>query len=418
MAQRRKESGKLRVLMVIPFDNIYPPMNGGMLRCFNLLNQLAKNFEVTALIKQDKKSFLKSAEHFPAIKNCSLLSTADNKKDVGLFSFLPKRYRDMVQFRIWNRSLRESAGSDYLLLYPQLKEFLKENSTDIVIIEDVSILNLAKIVRRYQSKAEIIYDAYNVNTILAKVALAKGEITDKEFNSIQTSEINIKKYTTRIFACSQADLEKITQMNDGLVHGKVVPNGVNIPEWHSVDNGKDRNSHHILFCGSLDYFPNQEGLKWFCTDVFPLILEKVPDTKLIVVGRGDPGEELKRLLRHDSIINHGKVEKVDTYYRNSGLAIVPLLSGSGTRLKLVEAMAFDTAVVSTSIGAEGINYTDGQNILIGDTREDFSVQVIKLITNRVIAEKIASNALQFVKKEYDWNIIGQSMTEYLRGMVA
>ena len=102
-------------------------MNGGMLRCFNLLNQLAKNFEVTALMKQSADSFLKSAEYFPAIKNCRLLSTADNKKVAGLFSFLPRRYRNMIQFRIWNRSLRESTGSDYLLLYPQLKKFLRKN---------------------------------------------------------------------------------------------------------------------------------------------------------------------------------------------------------------------------------------------------------------------------------------------------
>ena len=254
---------------------------------------------------------------------------------------------------------------------------------------------------------------------MAKSALDNGEITDKQYDSILISETNIKKYTHRIFACSQADLEKISHMNGGLINGKVVPNGVNIPEWNrNSNNSIKRNFNQIIFCGSLDYFPNREGLKWFCTEVFPLILVKVPDAKLIVVGKGNEGEELNRLLRHASIINYGMVEAVDMYYRNSGLAIIPLLSGSGTRLKLVEAMAYNTAVVSTSIGAEGINYTDGQNILIGDTPEAFSLQVIKLIENHQMAEEIADNALDFVKKEYDWNIIGRSMAEYLRRDVA
>src|SRR5258705_11349925 len=103
------------ILVVIPFDNIYPPMNGGSLRCFNLLNQLCKYFNVTALMHQDRDSFLQSVIEFPALRDCNLLSTKENKRNLDPFFFIPAKYRDAVKFRIWNRSLSEPADTNYLL---------------------------------------------------------------------------------------------------------------------------------------------------------------------------------------------------------------------------------------------------------------------------------------------------------------
>src|SRR5579863_2461707 len=129
------------VLVVIPFDNIFPPMNGGMLRCFNLLNQLCKYFQVTALMNQDRDSFMQSAVEFPAIKNCRIFSTKENTNERDLFSFLPVKYAKSVRFRYWNRSLFETADDNYLLLYPQLRKILKKDPFDYVILEDMAITN-------------------------------------------------------------------------------------------------------------------------------------------------------------------------------------------------------------------------------------------------------------------------------------
>src|SRR5258705_6406459 len=125
------------VLMVIPFNNIYPPASGGMQRCFNLLNQLCKHYNVTALMHQDRNSFMKSSAEFPAIGKCKIYSTEENKKDFDLFSLLPAKYANSIRFRLWNRSLSEPADDNYLLLYPQMKEILKNASFDYVILEDM-----------------------------------------------------------------------------------------------------------------------------------------------------------------------------------------------------------------------------------------------------------------------------------------
>ncbi len=401
--------------MVIPFDPIYPPMNGGTQRCFNLLNQLCKHFETTALMTQDRQSFMKAADEFPAIKNCRILSTRENKNTWSLFLLIPAKFRDAVKFRIWNRSLTEPAESSYLSLYPQLKEFLRSNPVDYIILEDMSILSLTKLIRRMQPSVPIVYDAYNVNSTLAAVAVEKGLLEKKQYDSILRDELTLYKKVRRIFTCSVQDLEQLRKMNEDKLDGAVIPNGVGIPEKLN-GRGSGLGSQHILFCGSMDYLPNQEGLLWFCKEVFPRILEQLPSAKLLVVGKGDPGAELNKLLVNPSIVNYGRVDRVETYYHQSAMAVVPLLSGSGTRLKLLESMALGVPVVSTSSGAEGIHYTDGKNILIADDALLFAHRVVEMLNQPSMARQIAAEAFAFVQHEYDWNIVGEKMEKYLTGL--
>jgi glycosyltransferase involved in cell wall biosynthesis len=108
------------------------------------------------------------------------------------------------------------------------------------------------------------------------------------------------------------------------------------------------------------------------------------------------------------------VDKVDMYYSKATVAIIPLLSGSGTRLKLLEAMAHRVPVVSTSVGAEGISWEDGKSILIANDAKLFAKKVSNLLNNSYLAESISASALALTKSKYDWNIIGRKMASYLK----
>ena len=401
------------VLIVIPFRNVYPPMNGGMLRCFNLLNQLCRYFNVTAIMHQDRESFMQSSVDFPDIKNCKVISTKDSRPVKDIFNVLPVKYANAIRYRYWNRSVVGPAGSNFLALYPLLTDFLKNNKTDYVILEDMEILNLAKLVKRYQPGVPVIYDAYNVNSILAAASLAKGEINARDFELVKEAEKNLFLYADKVFTCSENDLLEIRRMNKEKINGAVIPNGVVIPRLTGIENKKEQASKDILFCGSMDYLPNREGLAWFLKNVFQLIVDALPGTRLLLVGRGDPGEELPPLLKHPAVVNYGMVDSVGIYYQKAAVAIVPLLSGSGTRLKLLEAMAYKAPIVATTIGAEGIDYTNHENIVIADKPEAFAGSVIELLNNPQMAEHIALSAFSFVQHKYDWNIIGDSMRAYL-----
>jgi glycosyltransferase involved in cell wall biosynthesis len=394
-------------MVIVPFGNIYPPMNGGMHRCINILNQLAKYFSVTAIIHQDEKSFLRAIDEYPELVNCRVISTKSFKRSFDLFSLAPKKIGNALHYRYWNRSLKGKAGSDFLSIYPLLKNELKKQQFDCFILEDMSILNLAKVIRRFQPKARIIYDAYNVNTKLAEAASKKGKAGKEKYLEIKKAESSLSLFVTEVFTCSNEDLNELADMNNKKISGTVIPNGVKI-DSKFLENREETSAtnNNIIFCGSMDYFPNQEGLIWFCKEVFPFILKKNPQVKLMVVGKGDTGDELNSLLKHDSIIFFGMVDDVNDYYKKAAVAIVPLLSGSGTRLKLLEAMGRKTAVVSTVAGAEGINCTNEKNVLIADDNISFANAVIKLLDNRSLAGSIATAAYSFVKENYDWNVVG------------
>jgi glycosyltransferase involved in cell wall biosynthesis len=398
-----------KVLIIIPFNDIYPPMNGGMLRCINMLDQLAKYFEVTVIIHQDLNSFLKAIESYPSIANCKVISTNNNKKTLGIFSFLPSRIGNALKYRYWNRSLNGPASGNFLLVYPVLIDLLKKTTFDYVILEEISLLHIANVIRRYQPNTPVIYDAHNVNSRLAKISLSNGLITQRHYELSEKVESNLAKIVNAIFVCSELDLHQLMKMNNGNLNAIVIPNGVTVEDRTITKN----NSDEILFCGSLDYYPNQEGLIWFCEKIFPLILIQRPSVRLMVVGKGYPGNQLNELLKHKSIIYYGTVEKVNIYYQRATVAIAPLLSGSGTRLKILEAMGLKVAVVSTAMGAEGINYTNGTNIVIANDKEIFANAVIELLNDKNKAVRIANEAFLFVKKEYDWNVIGQKISNYL-----
>ena len=401
------------ILVINPFTSIYPPMNGGMLRGFHLLHQLTRFSRVTVVMNQDKESFLRCVNDYPAFKNCTVISTAGAAAPRDVFSLLPAKISHALRFRAWNRSLKGPAEGNFLTMYPLVKGLLQQQQFDFVLLEEMEALNIGKMIKRMQPQARIIYDAYNVNTRLAASALENNEITQAIFADIELRESTLTGKADAIFACSENDLAQLKKMNKGKLDGVVIPNGVNVPA-----NGLNRQSmpdtnNDILFCSSMDYFPNQEGLLWFRKEVFPLLLQQIPTARLLVVGKGDPGKEIMDLMQHENIVYYGMVDSVADYYRSAALAIVPLLSGSGTRLKLLEAMGYTVPVVATSVGAEGINYTDKKNIVIADEPAAFAAAIGNLLNNREQLQSIAKEGYLFARENYDWNFIGEKMATFI-----
>lgn len=398
-----------QVLIIVPFEKIYPPVNGGMLRSINLLNQLAKNFELTALIRQSKHSFNAANKEFPALGNCTVVSTDDWSYKRDLFSFLPKKVVTAFRYRYWNRSLAGPAEANFLLIYPILTDLLRRKKFDFVILEDLAILNMAKVIRRFQPYVPIIYDAYNVNTRLAEASFEQGLISKKNVDLIRQAECNLTGVVDAIFTCSQDDLEQLVKMNQGALNGVIIPNGVTINPLPAAMAVSKPVADNIFFCGSLNYHPNFEGLHWFYEKVWPVIINGYPQAKLTVVGSGSPAAQLANLRNDKSVIFAGMVPDVNPYYEQAAVSIVPLLSGSGTRLKILEAMSKGVPIVSTSVGAEGINYIDGKDILIADDINGFAQKVISLLKNQEKRLQMQQNARELVIKHYDWNKIGKDL---------
>lgn len=401
------------LLIIIPYNNIYPPMNGGMQRCFNILSQLVKHFDVTAIIHQDKASFMECVNEFPEMKKAGIYSTKDViTKD--LFNLLPSKFEKALRYRWYTKQIRATADGNFLKYYPILKELLSRKKFQLVVLENMSTLNAVKMIRTYQQEAKIIYDAHNVDSNLAKAALQKGEITKKRLDSIFKTEINLHKTVDAVFACSERDANELIEMNHGNLAVEVVPNGVAIPaRRYNQAVETEAVPEYIMFCGSLWFIPNAEGLAWFCDEIWPSVLKVFPDLKLLVLGSGELPEKYNHIKQTVSISFTGTVDDVKIWYNKAGISIVPLLTGSGTRLKILEAMGLGVPVVSTSLGAEGINYTDGKDILIADSAEAFASKLIQLLKSKNDRMNLQLQAIALVKAKYDWDLIGEKMSDYL-----
>lgn len=401
------------ILFICPYDNIYPPMNGGMQRCFHILNQLAQHFKVTAIIHQDKTAFEKAFSNFPELASIALYSTKNANDPKDLFSFLPGRIKNALRYRWYKRTLKATTDSNFLLYYPVLKNLLKKQKYDAVILENLDTINAVDILRRYDTRTTIIYDTHNVGSLMAEVDFAKGIMDEKSMHSIKYFENTLYKTVDAIMACSDNDLQEFKKINPQQLEGAVIPNGVHL-EDSLFDNGVQLTApEYIIFCGSLAYEPNLEGLTWFYSSIWPSVKKQYPSLKLLVLGSGSLPANLQHMQADSSLLFTGSVEDVKPWYDKASIAIVPLKSGSGTRLKILEAMGLGLPVISTRKGAEGIQYRQGENIVIADDEKAFSNELIALIAHKEKRVQLQIEARQLMEDQYDWNKIGVSMKEFI-----
>ena len=405
------------VLIIIPYDRIYPPMNGGMQRCFHILHQLALHFKVTAIINQDKLLFQKALPFYPALAAVNIYSTRNQKQTLDMVSILPPRIKNALRYRWYKRTLKATTDGNFLMYYPLLKRMLKKNSYDAVILENLDTLNAVDIIRRFDKKTKIIYDTLNVGYRLAEQEVKKGMMKTGQMQGILETEKNFYKNLDAIFTCSNIELADFKTINKGYLHGAVIPNGVELfPQLFDTGVSSDY-PEYIIFCGSLFYEPNAEGLAWFCNKIWPAVKQSFPSLKLLVVGSGNLAAQSEAKEQDNNWIFTGTVADVKPFYNQAAVAIVPLKSGSGTRLKILEAMGLGVPVISTAKGAEGIDYTDCRDIIIADEENNFADSIIQLLHNRERRLEIQAAAIKLVKSKYDWHIIGNQMSTFLNSLV-
>lgn len=404
------------ILIIVPFDNIYPPINGGMQRCFHIMHQLVKHFDLTAIIHQDKEIFLQCKEEFPAMAAAKIYSTKDVVvKDI--FNLLPPKWEKAFRSRWYQRELNRPADGSLIKYYPTVTQLLKKQKFDAIILENPATINAVKIIRRYDKKVKIVYNAHNVDSYLAKAAFDRKEISGAELKAYQRSESNLNKVVDAVITCSQKDKEILEEMNNGKLVANVVPNGVNIPEKMYNEEVYQDQPNSILFCGSLWSIPNAEGLYWFCKKIWPLVLKELPNLKLLVVGVGELPAKFAEIKGTPNMELIGVVEDVKLWYQKSAISVVPLLTGSGTRLKILEAMGMGVPVISTSIGAEGIEYTENENLIIVNEENAFAKKLITLLNNKKHRLDMAKEARILVEERYDWNVIGEALGKSIKAIV-
>jgi len=240
----------------------------------------------------------------------------------------------------------------------------------------------------------------------------KRRVYELEFKKMARFERQSVMRFHHVIAVSERDRSLMETWVEG-ARITVVPTGVDLAQFHPDSSAKpDRN---VIFVGAMDWEPNVDAMEYFCAEIWPLILGQMPEAKLRIVGR-NPLERVHRLAS-ESVEVTGRVPDVRGHLREAAVVVVPLRIGGGTRLKIYEAMAAGRAVVSTAIGAEGLDVHHGRDIVLANSPRSFADAVLTLLRDENLRKKYEAAARELARK-YDWSGIALKFAQVLERVAA
>jgi glycosyltransferase involved in cell wall biosynthesis len=204
-----------------------------------------------------------------------------------------------------------------------------------------------------------------------------------------------------VVAVSDEDLAAFRD-DYGVTRASAVPTGVDTG-YFRPSGGVARRPHELVFTGSMDWLPNEDAIRHFAADVLPLVRREVPDVTLTVVGRNPPPAVRELAALYDHVEVTGSVPDVRPYMERAAAFVVPIRIGGGTRLKIYEAMGMERAVVSTTVGAEGLPVRDGHDLVLADGAEAFAAAVVRLLRDPASAAALGARSAETVRSQFGWD---------------
>jgi sugar transferase (PEP-CTERM/EpsH1 system associated) len=399
----------MNILMIGHFVP-YPPHGGSLQRSFNILREISKNHKIH-LLALNQKAILPDEkrlnESIQALKNyCETIGVFKIPTDYSRFRWYLLLFLNLFSltpFTVWWFRSKELAA--------EINRQVKNKPFNLIHFDTIDLYQYAgfapaipKILNHHNVESMLLFrrSAKEKNPLIKLFLYLQGwKLRRYEKKVIGKVDVNI--------AVSAGDKENLQQL-EHRARIEVVPNGTDIDYFGVTEQNR---STELIFVGGMNWYPNRDAMLYFCDKIFPLIKKEIPDTTMNIIGQ-EPPHEIERLSEQDSSIKvHGFVKDIREYISRSAVYVVPIRVGGGTRLKILDAFACGKALVSTSVGCEGIEVTPGENILIGDTPEDFAAQVVRIIRDEALKKKLEIKARQLVEQKYSWSIIGKLMNEII-----
>ena len=377
----------MKVLFVCPFVP-WPLENGGKIRTFHLIKQASSHAEV----------------HLRVVKEPAQASDAEEALRPWCESL---RFFDRGRPDAWRRWMRPKLERWFHSpeLIKDVRRDLTENEFHVVHLDE---LLLARIVPPAR-KVPVIQHHHKLDTVLYDT-LSEGDGFRRHFDlwKLRRLEAESTRRYRHHLLCSQEDAE-VLRSRHGALDCAVVPSGFDPDHFHRPLDHSRRDPERLLFLGSMNYGPNVDATTSFVREALPKIRAKHPDVVFDIVG-GEPVEEVLALAS-DKIHVTGRVPDVRPYLEKATMMVVPLRIGGGTRLKIVEALAMETPVVSTRIGAEGLGLVEGQHLLTGEGPGDLADPILTLLADPARAQSMGKKGGTFVRERFSWHALGEELVD-------
>jgi glycosyltransferase involved in cell wall biosynthesis len=380
-----------------------PPDNGSKLRIYNLIRALC-------------------TKHTLDLISFSETGTAPVRGEIDQvcrkINWIPSRPYNQKSFKAWLGYLAPQPRSVIDTFSPQMKHAVNhavdEQRYDLIITSQIGMAP---------------YTPDKVYAIKLLEELEIGTLFDAYKRALQPQTrfrawltwVKMKHYVaktlTRYSACtvvSETEKSSLKLVSPEYKSVFLVPNGVDTNQFRPTNNRP--NPESLVYNGALTYRANLDAMDFFVNEIFPIILNKYPSTVLSITGSTD-GVEISHLRKQPQVYLTGYLSDVRPAVANAWACVVPLRQGGGTRLKILEAMALGTPVISTSKGAQGLDAMNGENILIADTPIEFADQVVRLLENPRLREFLSVNGRKLVESRYGWNMIGDQFLDLLENLV-
>jgi polysaccharide biosynthesis protein PslH len=299
---------------------------------------------------------------------------------------------------------------------PEMEKAIGElagGAFDIVHFDIVQMAGYAPLIAQSMPGARITYNWHNIESeLLRRYAETAPSIAHRLYGSLTARrmaavEAELLAHSFGHLVCSQREKDQLRELAPE-ARIAVIENGVDAQAFRpETKPGAERK--RLVFVGSMNYHANIDAAQWFTREIWPAILERFPAWKLALVGSKPAPAVLA--LRSESVEVTGTVPSVAPYYEDALAAIVPIRSGAGTRLKILEAMAAGVPVVSSTLGAEGLAVTPGENILIADTQNSWVEALASLSASEARWQAISAAGRTLVESRYDWEALGKTLFE-------
>ncbi len=387
-------------VLVITSELPWPLNTGGHIRSFHILKVLSAKFNVRVIAGVE----VADDPGLPALgRNGIRVVPAFQKKrnpfaEAGRVAQALLCEEPYVMFNRHNRpAMRQT-----------IRQQLADKTPDVVYLDHLDPLAF----RGLFPRVPVVADLHNVYS-----TLAKRVATERKFpvNLYLHNEARLLGYMEKQVAAAASVLMTVSDTEQGYFQKlggrnvRLVPNGVDCATFRKYPVGRNHERPTLLYLGALSWQPNAKAAEFMAREVMPRILKERPDVRLQIVGR-NPGSEVNALSQLPNVEVHANVPDVGVYLEQASILAVPLDSGGGTRLKILEAFAAGLPVVSTPVGCEGIECRHGEHLWVTD-RSRFAEGLLDALNAPQLATEFAERARTLAEETYDWSVIGKSACE-------
>jgi len=398
----------MRILWV-KIGGLWPPNSGGRLRSYNLLRQLSRDHDVTLATTRD-----------PGAAEGALASRLPDCREVVEIPFRLVKHGDPRFVGLLLQSWLAWTSVDVLRcrvpkLAAAVESRLRAGGFDLCVADFLCAVPNVPL----SGPVPVVLFQHNVEHMIWKRLARTSGLRPRrlpleiEWRRLRRFETRACMTVARTLTVSEQDRDLLSVLSPG-ASVEAVPTGVDVGYFRPRPDVAER--REIVFLGSMDWYPNEDGMRWFIAAVLPAIRRRCSDVSVTVVGRR-PSPGFVRMAHAHGVEVTGTVVDVREYLARAALCVVPLRVGGGTRLKIFEQLAMGKATVTTTVGAEGLPVRKGREVVVADGAGDFAAEVVDLLEDPERRRRLGKAGRQLVVEDFSWERVACEFVRLCSGAV-